>query len=131
MVFGRGLSRREREIMEVLHREPGATAARVRECLEDPPSYSAVRALLAILVRKGRIRHEQDGPRYVYLPVEARQEAGRSALAEVVRTFFAGDSSLAISTLLSEEDLRLSDRDLEKLQEQISAAREREGSRGA
>src|SRR5499426_3516210 len=100
------LSRREREIMDVLHREGRATAAAVRAALASPPSYSAVRAMLRILEDKGHVRHEVDGPRYVYLPTVARDNAKRSALKHLLQTFFDGSAEQAISALLDDSSTR-------------------------
>jgi BlaI family penicillinase repressor len=94
------LSRREREIMDVLYRIGQATAADVRAVMADPPSYSAVRALLRILERKGQVRHEQDGPRYIYRPSVARDKAKQSALRHLLRTFFNGSTSQVVAALI-------------------------------
>src|SRR5271166_2080161 len=90
MITEAHLSRRERQIMDVLHARGRATAAEVLAALPDPPGYSAVRALLRILERKGHLKHRNEGARYVYLPRVSRQAASRSALKRVVSTFFAG-----------------------------------------
>src|SRR5215470_8662167 len=84
------LTRREREIMDILHRRGRATAHEVMDALADPPSYSAVRTFLRLLEERGHVRHEQDGPRYVYTPTVARREAQRSAITHLVDTFFDG-----------------------------------------
>src|SRR5689334_3676383 len=86
--------------MDVLHRERRATAAAVRAALASPPSYSAVRAMLRILEEKGHVRHEVDGPRYVYLPTVAREQAKRSALKHLLRTFFLGSKSQVMAALM-------------------------------
>ena len=117
------LSRRERQIMDVLYERSHATAAEVRERLPDPPSYSAVRAMLRILEDKGHLRHEQDGPRYVFSPAVPREEARESALRRVVRTFFDGSAESAMSALL---DLGVEDLDeeaLRRLADRIAEAR--------
>jgi predicted transcriptional regulator len=117
------LSRRERQIMDVLYELGRATAAEVRERLPDPPSYSAVRAMLRILEDKGHLRHEQDGPRYVFSPAVPREEARESALRRVVRTFFDGSAENAMSALL---DLGVEDLDeeaLRRLAQRIAEAR--------
>ena len=106
------LSRRERQIMDILYELGRATAAEVREQLPDPPSYSAVRAMLRILEDKGHLQHEQDGPRYVYLPTVPRDEARESALRRLVRTFFDGSAESAMAALL---DLGVEDLDEEAL----------------
>src|SRR6476646_9316402 len=86
------LSRRERQIMDVIYRRGRATAAEVLQDIPEPPSYSAVRALLRLLEEKGHVRHEQDGPRYVFLPTVNRERARKSALRHVVRIFFNGSA---------------------------------------
>lgn len=123
------LSRRERQILDALFRLGRATAAQVRSELPDPPSYSAVRALLRILEDKGHIRHNQDGPRYVYMPVVARESAKRSALRHLVQTFFEGSATQAISALLDTSSSKLSDQDLERLSRVVEEARNRERNR--
>lgn len=119
----RHLSRRERQIMDVLHAKNAATAAEVQAALPDPPSYSAVRALLRILEEKGHVRHRQDGARYVYLPRVSRQTASRSALERVVTTFFEGSVTQAMAALLENADTQLSDAELNKLQQLIKQAK--------
>jgi len=117
------LSRRERQIMDVLYELGRATAAEVRERLPDPPSYSAVRAMLRILEDKGHLRHESDGPRYVFSPAVPREEARESALRRVVRTFFDGSAEGAMTALL---DLGVEDLDeeaLRRLADRIAEAR--------
>ena len=120
---GSGLSRRERQIMDVIYRRGRATAAEVLEDIPDPPGYSAVRAMLRLLEIKGHIRHEQDGPRYVFLPVVNRDRARRSALTHVVRTFFDGSATEAVAALLSDGG-KLSDAELDRLSAMIEEARE-------
>jgi predicted transcriptional regulator len=117
------LSRRERQIMEVVYELGRATAADVRERLPDPPSYSAVRAMLRILEDKGHIVHEQDGPRYVFLPIVPREEASETALRRLVRTFFAGSPEGAMAALLDLEGDRLDEDALQRLAEMIEKAR--------
>ena len=117
------LSRREREILDVLHRLGPASAADVRAALDDPPSDSAVRTHLRILEDKGHARHEQDGPRYLYLPVQSREVAGRSALRHLMRTFFDGAPDRAVAALLDETSADLSDADLDRLDSLIQRAR--------
>jgi predicted transcriptional regulator len=118
------LSRRERQIMDVVYRMGRATAAEVQEALADPPSYSAVRALLRVLEEKGHLRHEQDGPRYVFLPTVPRDKARRSALRQLVQTFFEGSTAQAVAALLDAPDAKLSDEDLERLARLIDQARQ-------
>ena len=117
------LSRRERQIVDILYAQGRATAAEVQAALPDPPSYSAVRAMLRILEEKGHVRHEQDGPRYVYVPTSARDNAKRSALRHMLQTFFDGSAEQAISALLDDSSTRLSDRELDRLARMIDQAR--------
>ncbi len=117
------LSRRERQIMESLYAGGRATAAEILAALPDPPSYSAVRAMLRILEEKGHVRHEQDGARYVYLPTVGRDKAKRSALRHVLQTFFDGSAEQAISALLDEPSTKLSEAELDRLARLIERAR--------
>jgi predicted transcriptional regulator len=117
------LSRRERQIIDILYAQGRATAAEVQASLPDPPSYSAVRAMLRILEDKGHVKHEQDGPRYVYVPTVGRDNAKRSALRHMLRTFFDGSAEQAISALLDDSSTRLSDRELDRLARMIDQAR--------
>jgi predicted transcriptional regulator len=109
------LSRRERQIMDVLFQRGRATAAEVLEALPDAPSYSAVRALLRILEEKGHARHDVDGPRYVYLPRLDRDKARQSAMRHLVQTFFAGSAGDAVAALLGSEGARMAPEELERL----------------
>ena len=120
------LSRRERQIMDILHAKKAVTAAEIRAAMPDAPGYSAVRALLRILEEKGHVKHRQDGPRYVYVPRASRASASRSALKRLVATFFQGSVTEAVAALLDSPDARLSDADLDKLREMIKQA-EKEG----
>ena len=117
------LSRRERQIIDILYSHGRSTAAEVQNALPDPPSYSAVRAMLRILEEKGHVRHEQDGPRYVYLPTVARDNAQRSAMRHMLRTFFDGSAEQAISALLDDESANLSEAELDRLARMINQAR--------
>lgn len=117
------LSRREREILDVLYHRGEATAAQVLEALPNPPSYSAVRALLRILEDKGHVRHVQDGPRYVYLATTPRDSAAQSALRHLVQTFYDGSPSQAISALLGAEQ-GLSEAELNRAAAAIRQARQ-------
>ena len=99
------LSRRERQIMDVIHARGEATAADVNAALPNAPSYSAARALLRILEEKGFLKHREDGPRYVYLPTESPDLARRSALKRVVETFFEGSLANAVAALVDDEKL--------------------------
>ena len=116
------LSRRERQIMDVLHSKGRATAADIRESIPSPPSYSAVRALLKILENKGHIKHSRDGVRYVYLPKTSQDVARRSALDRVI-SFFQGSVGQAAAALLERSDTELSQEQLDKLQDLIDKAR--------
>ena len=118
----RHLSRRERQIMDVVYQRGEATAAEVLEALPDPPSYSAVRALLRVLEGKGHVRHRRQGPRYVFLPTVARETARRSALARVVQTFFDGSNQAAVAALIDQSSL--SRADLDRLEHLIDRARQ-------
>jgi predicted transcriptional regulator len=117
------LSRRERQIVDILYARGRATAAEVLSALPDPPSYSAVRAMLRILEDKGHVRHEQDGPRYVYAPTVARENAKKSALRHVLHTFFDGSASQALSALLDDHSSKLSEAELDRLAGMIERAR--------
>jgi len=117
------LSRRERQIVDILYSNGRSTAAEVQNALPDPPSYSAVRAMLRILEEKGHVRHEQDGPRYVYLPTVARDNAKRSAMRHMLRTFFDGSTEQAISALLDDASTNLSEAELDRLARMINQAR--------
>jgi len=123
-MIGSGLSRREREILEILHRLGHATAAEVLEHLQEPPSYSAVRSILRILCEKGHARHSEDGKRYLYSPVEAPQSAARNALQNVVSTFFGGSLEQAVKAFLTDKDAEISDEELARLSEMIERARQ-------
>ena len=116
------LSRRERQIIDILYSNGRATAAEVQAALPEPPSYSAVRAMLRILEDKGHVRHENDGPRYVYVPTVARDNAKRSALHHMLQTFFDGSAEKAISALLDDKS-KLSDAELDRLASLIDQAR--------
>ena len=115
------LSRRERQIMDIIYGRGQATAAEVVAALPDPPSYSAVRALLRILEQKGHLRHQQDGPRYLFLPTVSRERARRSALRSLVKTFFDGSPAQAAAALIDQSEL--SDEDVSRLAGIIEKAR--------
>jgi predicted transcriptional regulator len=119
------LARRERQIMDVVFALGRATVSDVVERLADPPSYSAVRAMLGKLEDKGHLAHEQDGPRYVYFPVHAREEATRSALRRMLSTFFDGSPSKAVAAVLDASDGELTRNELDELAELIEDARRR------
>jgi BlaI family penicillinase repressor len=117
------LSRREREIMDVLHREGRATAAAVRGALASPPSYSAIRAMLRILEDKGHVRHEVDGPRYVYVPTLAREQAKRSALLHLLHTFFQGSASQVMAALVDLSPKGFDEGEISRIRRLIDDAR--------
>ncbi|MHC5003185.1 MAG: BlaI/MecI/CopY family transcriptional regulator [Planctomycetota bacterium] len=118
------LSRRERQIMNIIYRLGSATAAEVHEQLPDPPSYSAVRALLRVLEEKGHLKHRQDGPRYVFSPTVSRSKARQSALRQIVQTFFDGSTENAVEALLDMDASKLSPDELERLEKMIRVARD-------
>ena len=115
------LGRRERQIMDAVYRLGRATVAEVREQLDDPPTYSAVRGMLRWLEEKGQLRHVQEGAKYVYIPTVAPSRARRSALQRLVRTFFGGSTREAVAAL--REDRTLAREDLDRLQALIDQAR--------
>ncbi len=117
------LSRRERQIMDAIYARGRATAAEVLQNLPDPPSYSAVRAMLVKLEAKGHVRHTQDGPRYVYQPTVPREKARASAMERLVRTFFEGSVSKTVAALLDRGATELTDGELDQLSEMIERAR--------
>ncbi len=117
------LSRRERQIMDALYQTGRATAADIRAGMADAPSYSAVRTMLRILEDKGHVRHELDGPRFVYIPTIARDKAKRSALKHVVNTFFDGSASQVMTALFELSPRDLGDEELVRLRRLIDAAR--------
>lgn len=124
--IGDELGRRERQIMNVVYRLGRATVGDVMAQLPDPPTYSAVRAMLRYLERKHHLRHTQDGVRYVYEPTVPHAEAQKSALQHLVRTFFRGSRAGAMAALLDLPGGELSDADLERLSGLVRRAR-REG----
>ena len=117
------LGKRERQIMEIVYRRGRATASEVRADLADPPTYSTVRGMLRYLEEKGHLRHEQDGPRYVYLPTSPKGEVRASALSHVVRTFFDGSVTTAVAALLETESLSADEH--ERLSRLIDEARDK------
>jgi predicted transcriptional regulator len=117
------LSRRERQIMDVIYRLGRATAQEVVDNLSDPPSYSAVRGLLRILEDKGHVKHRQDGPRYVYQPTIPREKARASALRQLVRTFFQDSPEAAVAALLDLSAAGLKNEELDRLAALIARAR--------
>lgn len=119
------LSRRERQIMEIVYRRGEATVAEILEEIPDPPSYSTVRALLRVLVDKQHLQHRGDGLRYVYSPTVSRQKVRAGALAQVVDTFFDGSASQVVSALLGSRQVKLSTEELDELSALIAAARKK------
>jgi BlaI family transcriptional regulator, penicillinase repressor len=117
------LSRRERQIMDILYQRQRASAAEIREALPNAPSYSAVRALLRILEEKGHIRHEEKDLRYIYLPTAPRGRVRRRALRHVVDTFFDGSAAQAVAALLDPSTARVSDEELERISKLIDQVR--------
>jgi predicted transcriptional regulator len=117
------LSRRERQIMDVIYQQGRATAADVLENMPNPPSYSAVRAMLRLLEDKGLVRHEQDGPRYVYLPTLSRDIARQSAMKQLLQTFFDDSAEQAVAALIGMSGSKMSDAELDRLSRLIQDAR--------
>ena len=121
-----GLSRRERQIMEILYSRGKISASEVREAMEDAPSYSAVRAMLRVLEEKGHVRHQEEGLKYVYLPTMAREKAKRSAVKHLLDTFFNGSPEQIVAALLDVSATRLTREELDRMSEMIERAK-REG----
>jgi len=117
------LSRRERQIIDILYRRGRATATEVMEELSGEPSYSTVRTQLRVLESKGHVRHEEEGLRYVYLPAVARHAARRSALRHLVDTFFEGSTEKVVAALLGGDASRLSDAELDRIATIVARAR--------
>ncbi len=123
MKIPKSMSRRERQIMDIIYETKEATALQVLERLPSPPSYSTVRALLRVLEQKGHIHHRQEGPRYVFVPVLPREKARQSALRHMLRTFFDNSTEDAVAALLDISEEGLSDEDYRRLLELIQRAR--------
>ena len=121
-----GLSRRERQIMEILYQRGKASASEVREGMEDAPGYSAVRAMLRVLEEKGHVKHLAEGLKYVYAPVVTREKAKRSAVRHVLDTFFGGSPEQIVAALLDVSAARLTNDELDRMAELIEKAK-REG----
>lgn len=117
------LSRRERQVMDILHRRSEATVAEIMGDLPDPPTYSAVRSVLRILAEKELICFKEDGPRYVYFPAKPTEAAREDVLAHVVHTYFAGSSEQAVTALLRMSDMELDEREVSRLRDLIRRAR--------
>ncbi len=118
----KNLSRRERQIMDVIYELQEATVNQVQERLPSPPSYSAVRALLRVLEHKGHLSHRQDGPRYVYAPTLPRDRARRSALSHLLKTFFDNSTEDVVAALLDISEENLSEEDYRRLMELVQKA---------
>jgi predicted transcriptional regulator len=121
-----GYSRREREIMDALYKLGKASAAEIREQMPDPPTYTAIRTQLTILEKKGHVRHESDGTRYIYAPSVAREQMGRRAIDSLLQTFFDNSVERAVTAMLSRSDADISREELENLSRLIEKAK-REG----
>lgn len=120
------LSRRERQIMELVYQKGEVTVADIQKAIADDISYSSVRAQMTILENKGFLKHRQDGRAYVYSPTVALNKASRAALTQVVDTFFGGSVENVVATLISSRSARLSSEGLERLSELIKSMREKE-----
>ena len=122
------LGRRERQIMEIVYRRGSVTAADVLADLPDPPTYTAVRGMLRWLESKGHLRHEQDGPRYVYHPTTDPNRVSMSAMRHLVRTFFDDSASSAVAAMVGMYEDHLTDDDLDELERLIERARNKGGA---
>jgi BlaI family transcriptional regulator, penicillinase repressor len=122
------LSRRERQVMEILHHRGESTVSEIMAALPDPPTYSAVRSILRILGEKKLIAHREDGPRYVYFTAKPTETAREDILAHVVDTYFAGSTEQAVTALLRLSDTDLSEADIERLRNTIRRTRRSEGT---
>lgn len=123
--FSDQLGRRERQIMEAVYRLGSASVNEVLAELADPPSYSAVRTFLRILEEKGHLKHTQEGAKYVYHPTKPRPPVAREALYRLMETFFGGNPEQIVNTLLTDEERKLSDADLDRLSAMIEEARQK------
>ena len=117
------LSRRERQIMDILYQRRRATASEIHQALPDAPTYSAVRAKLRVLEDKGHVRHEEESLRYVYLPTKPRETARRSALHHLISTFFEGSVEQAMAALLDLSAAKLKPESLDRIQSMIDQAK--------
>jgi BlaI family transcriptional regulator, penicillinase repressor len=117
------LSRRERQIMDIVYRSGRVTVAEVLEQMADPPSYSAVRAMLRVLEDKGHLRHQQEGLAYVYVPTVSPETARKSAVSHLMRTFFQGSAERAVAAVLEASSTKLSPAELERIAAMVEAAR--------
>ena len=121
-----GLSRRERQIMDILYRSGKASASEVREAMADAPGYSAVRAMLRVLEEKGHVKHQAEGLKYVYVPTVAQDKAKRSAVKHVLDTFFSGSAEQIVAALLDVSATRLTRDELDRMSELIEKAKREE-----
>ena len=119
------LSRRERQILDILYSKGRASAADIQAALPDPPSYSATRALLRILEEKGHVRHEEDGPRYLFLPIVDKEKARKNALQHLLQTFFDNSAGEAVAALLGHPSAKLTQEEIERLETLIEKARKK------
>ncbi|HTX38240.1 MAG TPA: BlaI/MecI/CopY family transcriptional regulator [Bryobacteraceae bacterium] len=119
-----GLSRRERQIMEILYQRGKASASEVREAMPDAPSYSAVRAMLRILEEKGHLKHQEEGLKYVYAPIVPRDKAKRSAVKHLLDTFFNGSPEQIMAALLDVSSTRLTREELDRMSAMIDKAKQ-------
>ena len=119
-----GLSRRESQVMDILHRRTGATVAEIMADLPDPPTYSAVRSVLRILGEKALIKHREDGPRYIYYPAKPTETAREDILAHVVRTYFGDSPEQAVTALLRMSDADRGEAEVKRLRNSIRRARQ-------
>ena len=117
------LSRRERQIMDILYQRGKGSASEVREAMEAAPGYSAVRAMLRVLEEKGHVKHQAEGLKYVYVPVVARDKAKRSAVKHVMETFFNGSAEQIVAALLDVSSTRLTREELDRMSEMIEQAK--------
>jgi predicted transcriptional regulator len=124
------LTRRERQIMDILYRRGHATAGEVLQDLTGDPSYSTVRAQLRVLEEKGHVQHEEHGLRYVYVPTVPRHEVRQSALKHLVETFFEGSTHKVVAALLGSDGARVSREELDRIAEMVEKARKKGGQKG-
>lgn len=117
------LTRRERQVMNILHRRGASTVSEIMDELPDPPTYSAVRSILRILGEKKLVQHREDGPRYIYEPVQSTEQVRENALEQVVHTYFAGSTEQAVTALLRLADADMSEAEIKRLREKIRGAR--------
>ena len=118
------LSRRERQIMDIVYQKKEASAAQVLEDIPDPPSYTTVRTLLRLLENKGHLKHRQDGPRYIFYATVPREEAQESAMRKLLHTFFDGSTEKVVATLLGPDGGRLTDEELSRIADLVARARD-------